>query len=325
MKVLVTGGTGFVGSHLAETLLKQGDEVFCLVRKQSNLRWLSNLKVNYIYGEMADKDSLIEAVKSKDIIYNVAGVIKSPNRAEYEKGNYIATKNLIEATFQHNRNLSRFVHISSLAVVGPCAGNICHTEDAKPCPITDYGQTKLKGELEVTKYRDFMPITIIRPPVVYGPRDTGLYFYFQAVSIGVKPVFSKTKHVSLIHIDDLARGIISAAASQKSKGGIYFIANEEPVKTNYLANLTEQAIGKKAKTLYLSDRFLSAAATVCEAVCAFSGETPIFNRQKARELAQMLWGCSAEKAYRDFGFKASIPLEEGFRKTALWYKENGWI
>jgi nucleoside-diphosphate-sugar epimerase len=325
MKVLVTGATGFVGSHLAEALIKQGDEVFCLVRKQSNLRWLSNLKVNYIYGEMADKDSLIEAVKGKDIIYNVAGTIKAPNRTEYEKGNYISAKNLIEATFQHNRNLSRFIHISSLAVVGPCAENICHTEDAKPCPITDYGQTKLKGELEVTKYKDFMPITIIRPPVVYGPRDTGLYFYFQAVSMGVKPVFSKTKQVSLVHIDDLIRGIISAAVNPKAKGGTYFITNEKTIKTNYLATLTEKVIGQKAKTLYLSDRFLATAASLCELLSIFSSETPIFNRQKARELTQMLWGCSGEKAHRDLGFKALIPLEEGFRKTALWYKENGWI
>lgn len=325
MKVLITGGTGFVGSHLAEELIKRGDEVHCLVRQHSDLRWLKPLNVKYVYGELTDKDSLIETVKDKDIIYHVAGVISAKNRAGYEQGNYLATKNLIETVYQYNRRISRFIHISTLAAVGPCLDGVCHNETVSPCPISDYGQTKLKGENEVLKYSALLPVTIVRPPVVYGPRDTGLYTLFKVISRGIKPVFAENKYVSIIYISDLIEGIIRAATNLKGVGVTYFITNDEPVSFNYLGNLIANTMGKKTINIYLSDNLLKAAATISDMFTLLNPEISIFNRQKASEMTQKLWGCFNDRAKRELGFNQKVSTEDGFYRTVRWYEQMQWI
>jgi len=325
MKILVTGGTGFIGSYLAESLIKSGHEVHCLVRKRSNLQWLSSLPVKLVYGEMLDKESLAGAVKDKDIIYNLAGVIKAKNKAGYETGNFIAAKNLIESVHQHNKTLKRFLHVSSLAAAGPCLNGICHSENVAPCPISDYGKTKLMGEEEVKKYARLMPVTIIRPPVVYGPRDTGLLPFFKALAFGIRPVFNKSKSISIIYMDDLVEGIIKASLETKSISNTYFITNDEPVTFNRLSDIVAGILGKKTMPIYIPDWLVKVAATISEGLSLMTPDATTFNRQKAHEMSQDLWGCLNQNAKSDFGFTPKMQLVEGLKKTVAWYKEMKWI
>lgn len=325
MKVLVTGATGFIGSHLVEALVKKGYQVWCLVRRSSNLQWLKTLPIQYVYGELVDKPSLINAVKDKDIIYHIAGLVKAPDKTEYLRANYIGTKNLIEAVYQVNRHLSRFLFVSTLAAVGPTTLEHPLSEDAPCKPITDYGKSKLMAENELRRYIPFLPITIVRPPIVYGPRDPNFLFYFKTVSYGIKPILGGNEYFSIIYVSDLVEGIIQAAENQRSLGQCYFLAQPEPVSMEYLAELISKAVRPKTITLRLPAKLVTLAGWITEQIARLSGKTTIFNQQKAREIIQPAWICDTSRARKELAFQTPTSLEEGITKTAQWYRAQNWI
>jgi nucleoside-diphosphate-sugar epimerase len=226
-RVLITGANGFVGSHLVERLLDRGYQVKCLVRKTSNLKWLSGLKVEYVYGDISIKDSLKDAVREVDIIIHSAGLTKAKNREEYFKANAKGTRNLVEACLVVNPKLQMFIYISSQAASGP-GEDERPKDEAAPCrPVSDYGGSKLEGEKIVSEYSSKLPVTIIRPPAVYGPRDTDMLGFFKVVKYGFRISFGKGEsYISLVYVKDLADGIILAVENPKAIGQIYFIADD---------------------------------------------------------------------------------------------------
>ncbi|MFA5405600.1 MAG: NAD(P)-dependent oxidoreductase, partial [Ignavibacteria bacterium] len=141
MKAFITGATGFVGSHLVDELLKKNYEVYCLIRKTSNLRWLKDKNVHFIEGNLFSNDALSSVIKNMDYIFHVAGVVKSKDKKGFEKGNYLATKNLLELTLKNNPNIKKFIHISSSAVCGPNPDDNPLSEAYEPKPRTTYGVT----------------------------------------------------------------------------------------------------------------------------------------------------------------------------------------
>ncbi|HZV12723.1 MAG TPA: NAD-dependent epimerase/dehydratase family protein, partial [Candidatus Kapabacteria bacterium] len=169
MKALVTGTTGFIGSHLAEQLLSKGYDVRCLVRKTANLRWLENKPFELVYGGLSDMASLVAAVKDVDCIYHVAGLTAAKSREEFLRGNRDATRNLLEAAGENGNALKRFIYVSSQAAVGPSPTAKPIDETFPYHPITAYGESKKAAEEEVQKFSSVFPITIVRPPAVYGP------------------------------------------------------------------------------------------------------------------------------------------------------------
>ncbi|MCJ7578895.1 MAG: NAD(P)-dependent oxidoreductase, partial [candidate division Zixibacteria bacterium] len=215
-KALVTGANGFVGSHLVEKLLSIGYQVTCLVRKTSNLRWLSGLKVEYVYADISERESLSReagsfgknVLKDVDFIFHVAGLTKAKTEEEYSKANYEGTKNLLEACVKDNPQIKRFVYISSQAAVGPGKDDRPLDETAPCNPITDYGKSKLEGEKIVLEYSSKLPVTVIRPPAVYGPRDSDILSFFKVANKGFKTLFGKGEsYLSLCYIEDLVDGI----------------------------------------------------------------------------------------------------------------------
>ncbi|HCN38655.1 MAG TPA: NAD(P)-dependent oxidoreductase, partial [Bacteroidetes bacterium] len=178
-KAFITGATGFVGSHLADKLLEKGYEVYCLKRSSSSTKWLDGKNINYVNGDLFSNEILEKTIKEMDYVFHVAGVVKAKSKEGFEKGNNLATKNLIEITYKVNPGIKKFVHISSLAAAGPTPTDKPLTEKDKCEPITTYGVTKRQAELEVLKYADKMNVTIIRPPAVFGPRDTEILVYFK--------------------------------------------------------------------------------------------------------------------------------------------------
>ena len=323
---LVTGANGFVGSHLAETLLSRGYDVTCLVRKTSNLRWLEGLKIDFVYGELTDKQSLEKAVAGKDFVFHLAGLTKAQNSNDYYKANHLGTKSLVEAVNESNRRIKRLVYASSQAAVGPGKDMRPVDENSPCCPITDYGKSKLLGEEAVVSYKDRLPITIIRPSAVYGPRDSEIFLFFRLIKNHIKPLFGfKESYLSLVYVKDLVQGIRAAAESERAIGQIYFIANEKPSSFAEAEDLIQKALKAKAMTLRIPVSLFIFVAFLSEQFASLKGEAASFNPQKAREISSRFWICDVSKAKKELGFNTKYTLEQGAIETVNWYKQNGWL
>lgn len=307
---LVTGATGFVGSHLVDVLLEQGWRVLATVRSRSKLRWLEGKPVERI-------DDATSPLPTCDVLFHVAGVIRADTYPEYLAGN----RDLAVRVFDSAR-AKRFVHVSSLAVAGP--GD--RVDEETPCsPISLYGKSKWEGESEVWKRRDRTPVTVIRPPVVYGPRDFGLYDMYRTVARGLRPEIGGRKTISIIHARDLAEGIVRAGESPEGANQAFYLANGETVDVSAVLETIQRALGARAVRVGIPDRVVRFLGAVVEDSARLAGKRSMFGRDKALEMTQKAWCCSPAKAGKLLQWKARIPLEEGMRETAAWYKAQGLL
>jgi nucleoside-diphosphate-sugar epimerase len=328
MVAFITGATGFVGSFVAEECLRRGYAVRCLTRATSSLQWLQGLPVERAVGSLTDAASLEKAVEGADIVIHVAGLTAARNREEFFQGNHIGTKNLLQATMKSCPDLRRFLHLSSLTVCGPAPSLDRPALESDPCrPITAYGESKKAAEDEVNAAKDRLPITIVRAPAVYGQRDTAIFDYFKAVSKGVAALIGfDDKRLSLIHVEDLARGVVDAAESPATVGETYFVADEPFYSWVEITDVTKRALGKKnVLTLRVPHALVMGAAGLSEFFGKFSAKPPVFNYEKGLDFVQKYWIGSVEKAKRDFGYASRLGLEIGIPKTIQWYKEKKWL
>jgi dihydroflavonol-4-reductase len=326
MKAFITGATGFVGSHLVDLLLEKNYEVYCLIRKTSNLRWLKDKNVHYVEGDLFSNDVLSAVIKEMDYIFHIAGVVKSKDKAGFEKGNYLATKNLLELTLKNNPNIKKFIHISSGAVCGPNPDDKPMSETYEPKPRTTYGITKRMAEEEVIKYKDKFPVVIVRPPAVFGPRDTEILVYFKTFSNGLNSVIGfKEKYLSLIYVVDLVNGIVLAAEKNTVSGCIYFICSDKEYNWNDIGNITSKLLGKKAIKVRVPHWIVYTVGAIAQFFSIFSSKAATLNIEKCFDITRKKWVFSNEKAKKELGFKEQYTLEESFGKTIDWYKEMKWI
>ncbi|MEN2985382.1 MAG: NAD(P)-dependent oxidoreductase [Thermodesulfovibrionaceae bacterium] len=320
MKALVTGGTGFIGSHLVEALIKYGYDVSCIVRNPSRLRFLQGLNVNLIKADLSDKNSLRKVDWDFDYIFNISGVTKATHPEEFFQSNYIGTKNLVETVAEVNSKVKRFIHVSSLAAVGPCINGKPVTEQTEPHPVSEYGKSKLLGERAVEFFKNKIPVTIIRPPAVYGPRDSDFLTFFKFINKGFIFYFKEGVY-SLVYIDDLIEGIILATHSDKAVSECFFIADNQPYTTEEIIRVISDALKKNTLKIKVSENI----AKIFIRVFQKFNKRSIINTDKLKELIQPCWVCSTEKAERMLGYKSKTKLKEGILWTAKWYKTNQWI
>jgi nucleoside-diphosphate-sugar epimerase len=325
-RALVTGANGFVGSHLVEGLLDKGYQVKCLVRKTSNLKWLSGLDVEYVYGDISQKDSLKEAVRNVDFVFHSAGLTKAKTREDYFVANAEGTKNLIETCIAENPKLNRFIYIGSQAAVGPGI-DMRPTDETTSCrPVTYYGESKLEGEKIALNYVSQLPITIIRPPAVYGPRDTEVLGFFKVVNSGFRISFGIGEcYISLVYVKDLVDGIILAAESPRAVGHTYFIADDRVYSWREAFYIIAGALNKKTIPARIPKSLVFFLAFLAEKFCLLLGKTPAFNTQKAKEITQLYWGLDISRAKTELGFFTKFPLDKGAVETVKWYREKGWL
>ena len=323
--VLVTGGTGFIGSHLVAKLSDKGVHVRCLVQETSNRDYLDKYNIEYIFGDLTNADSLHSAIQGIDTIFHLAGRVRSQNEDEFYKVNVTGTVNLLKAIVTSHIKLNRFVFVSSLAAAGPSPDGKPVTESDMSHPISPYGVSKLAAEDAVMAFSSHIPITIVRPPIVYGPRDLGVFEIFQMVQSHIKPVLGWLKrYASIIYVDDLVEALFLTVESEKSDGEIYFFASG-CVSWQDLNNTIAHVLNKKAVTVHIPITLLMIVIFFIEVICKIRGKTPIVNMIKIRELKQRFWICDSSKAESKLGYLSKIPLDEGLRKTAEWYKREGWL
>lgn len=323
---LVTGASGFVGSHLVDKLIDLNHNVRIIARKESKLKWIDTSKVEIFNCDYDDVDTLKIAVSNVDYIFHVAGVIKAKTKELYYKGNVEVTKNLLKAVNDANKNLKRFVFISSQAAAGPSPFNHPKTEDMESIPVTNYGRSKLEAERVVLGYKGKIPVTIVRPSAVYGPRDPEILLFFQTLKKGIQPMVGfNEKYVSLVHVSDLIDGILLSAFSGNSLNQTYFISSEKGYGWEEIGNISSKILGKKVIKIRIPHFIIFLVAAISHFLSFFKKEATILNIEKAREMVQKSWVCSVEKAKKELGYSQKIELEEGIKQTIEWYRENQWL
>jgi nucleoside-diphosphate-sugar epimerase len=324
--VLVTGATGFVGSHLVDHLIERGQQVRCLVRRTSKLKYLKHSRLDFAYGGLDEATDWDEAFDGIDTVYHVAGVTFARRAQDYFDVNQKGTEAILAGAIKHRSHLKKFVLVSSLAAVGPAPDGKPVDEDTQPAPITPYGRSKLAGEEAVRAVGDLLPATIVRPPAVYGPRDYGVFEFFKMINGGIFPMIGDyEKRVSLVHASDLADGIILAGEIQASSGRAYFISSEDVYPMSEVADLIAKILGKRPRKISIPKPIAYAAALAGEAISALTRKPPVINRDKVTDLSQSCWGCSIARAKRELGYRQQVPLEDGLRETVQWYKREGWL
>ncbi len=318
--ILVTGGTGFIGTHLLEKLAAKGAAVRALVRRTRAPRSLP-AGVESVYGDLASGEGIREALRGVDAVIHLAGVTKALKAEDYYTGN-------VEATRQLALGLAgtgvRFVHVSSLAAIGPAQDGIALTEDAAPHPLTHYGKSKLEAERVV---RELAPgAVIVRPPVVYGPRDTDVFQLLKSISRGiVVEIAGGERWFSAIYVEDLVDGLLAAVASPCAGGRSYFLAHAQPASWGVLAAAAARIMGCKPKTVRLPVSVANAVGACAELWARVTGKPGIISREKVAEACCLAWTCDPGRAARELEFVAATGLETGLAATLAWYKEAGWL
>jgi nucleoside-diphosphate-sugar epimerase len=326
MQALVTGGNGFIGSFLIEALLAQGHTVRCLIRKTSNLRWIEKLPIEFVYGDVNAPETLTAPVQGCDWVVHLGGVTRARDEAGYLSVNATGTQNLLRACSRENPQLKKFVLVSSLAAVGPTIYFLPATEDWDPAPISPYGRSKAAAEKITLSFRRKLPVTIVRPPAVYGPRDVDVFEIFKYVKWGIKPRIAGFKRLtSIIYVQDLVDGIILAAEKPEATGQTYFLSGDGFFGWEDIANAVEWALGKRAVSLPVPLGLMRGMAIFSEFFARFSRRPALLNREKIREMEQVAWICDNQKAKTELGFQPKFSLERGCLITANWYRAQGWL
>ena len=326
MKALVTGATGFVGSHLVERLIGEGRQVVCLTRATSDPVWLDGLDVERRVAELDQIDALRRAVRGVDYVFHTAGLTRARSPREYLAVNAEGTHHLLQAVLAEGLSLRRFVYVSSLAAVGPAPSSKPPDEAAEPHPIDGYGASKLAGERAVLAHADRLPVTIVRPPAVYGPRDKNFLPLFRsAVRLGRVPVIGEpSKQAAFVYVTDLAEGIRLAAEASEGIGRTYFIAGGNHAMSQVVEAVCS-ALGMPARRLTVPSLLARLAGEIGQLRWAITGRPTIISRRKVRDMLQPRWTCSWARARRELGYRETVSLEEGMRRTVEWYIQQGWL
>lgn len=323
--VTLTGATGFIGSHFAEALLASGVKLTVFVRRLNALTAaLSDKGARVSLGSFEDRASLREGLEGADTVIHCAGAVSALSEAAYMHANVWATENLCRAMCRSQR----LILISSQAAAGPSSRVSAVDETAPARPVSSYGRSKLAAEDVV---RDLAPQvgyewTILRPCVVYGPRDRAMLPVFRQIRRGWMPLpVSADTPVSMLHVEDLQKAA-SAVAGPAGAGETFFVCNDAPETWASIARAIACPLDRPSVRLpHIPAWLFHAAAGGIEALAYLTGEPPRLTRGKVFEMTREAWICSNAKLRNAVGWEPGIPLHEGIQKTARWYQKAGWL
>ncbi len=327
MKVLITGATGFLGSHIAEIMAAEGHDVRILLRKSSSRRFLQGFPYEEALGDVTKPASLPAAVEGVDCVIHAAGLTTARSEAQFNAVNAAGTAALIAAVEQHAPSLRRFIYVSSLAAHGPSPDGVPRPVDAEPNPITAYGRSKLAGE-RLTRQSSLSSRSVIfRPPAIYGPRDAAFVPFFQLARFRIAPLLmGGHNRISIVYVEDAARAIaLAAAAEAPVDSRTYCFDDGNTYSWRDLLSAVEKAVGRRVLRISTPRFGFTAAALASEAAGAILRRAVTLNRDKVREMAQPYWVCSHEEFTRDTGWTPATDIRQGAHLTGDWYRRHHWI
>lgn len=328
--VLITGASGFVGSHLVEMALNEGYTVWAAVRKSSSRKYLTDQRINIIELNLNDATELDRQIsdfidqnqgKAWDYVVHAAGATKARSEADFLKANYEATRNLADTLIKLNATPERFVLISSLSAVpmsnGWPKGNVAETA---------YGRSKLKAEEYIKSTASHMDHIILRPTGVYGPRETDYFLMAKSIkqhtdfSVGFKP-----QQITFIYVTDLCKAILSSLAKGKP-GAMYQLSDGKTYSSRDFSLLLQKEIGTRwVMHITVPLWLLKTICWVSEWFSHITHKMTAINKDKYNILKQRDWRCDISAAQQDLDFKAEYDLAAGVAETVSWYKKEKWI
>ncbi len=320
--VAVTGATGFVGSHLLDALLEPGAAVACLARGSAHAVPLETRGCRVVMGDLASARACASLVAGAEIVFHVAGLVAARRPEDFMAVNRDGTRRLLAAA--REAGVRRFVHVSSLAVTGPTERGMPLDESGPPRPVTPYGRSKRAGEDAVRE--SGVAFTIVRPPVVYGPRDRELLRVFRVARLGWAPLLGDGRQeLSLVHAADLARALVAAAFAPEAEGRTYHAAHPQPVTQRALVESVGRSLGRLVRLVPLPPAVVRAGLHVSGAIARIAGVTTMLSPEKAAELLAPAWTCTSAALERDAGWRADVALDDGLAGTAAWYRQARWL
>lgn len=316
----VTGGTGFVGSHLIEVLLRQGHRVRALVRSPGKAESLGIAGVEWIAGDLGSGDALRTGAEGADVVFHVAGLVAARSMAEYLAVNRDGTARVLEASPAG----SRFVLVSSLAAAGPSKPGHPLLGDEPTMPVSNYGRSKLAAE-DIVRAGS-RPWVIMRPPAVYGPRDTEMLRLFKSAVMGVAPVFGNgSQQLSMVYGPDLAEAIAAAGTVPAAAGQVLYPAHPEVITSADTVRTIGEACGKRVAIIPIPNPVGRLILQVTGTAARLAGRATLLTPDKGSEFFQTAWTCSPARLEQVTGWKARHDFKSGTAATAAWYRQQGWL
>ena len=321
VKAFLTGGTGFIGSHLIDLLLARGAEVHVLARNPDKESALLKREVNLLRGDLFSIPALPAGL---DAVFHLAGKIRSLNSADYYTVNQEGTASLFRSLARYKER-PKVVVLSSQAAAGPSLDGRPVKESDPPHPVTSYGWSKLRSEQEALRFKDEFPITIVRACSVYGPRDRDFLTYFKLVARGIVLSLNEERAASLVYVKDLAEALFLCAGARLPSGEIINIADSLPYKWDELGTAAAAAMGKSCRKVKLPKSVFYLLSLLYEAGYRLTRNPGAFNRDKYRDLVQPGWLLDVGKAAELLSFRSRFSLEKGMRETISWYVAERWL
>jgi nucleoside-diphosphate-sugar epimerase len=313
-RVLVTGATGFVGSHVAQVLVEAGYEVRCGVRASSSTRWISDLPVERVELDMTGRtEDFSRAMENVDLVVHAAGITRARRAEDYHAVNAGGTGKLASAAL--GAGVRRFVLISSLAARGP---------DGRDQPESAYGRSKLEAEAHLRTLDGQMEAVILRPAAVYGPRDTDLLPLFKMARTGFLPLPSGANVLQPVYAEDVARAALAAARRAAGPGPFPVAEAARYTWDDVVAGL-ERALGRKVRAVRVPPAAFTLAGRAAEWAARAFSTVPTIDERRGRDLAARTWTCDVSGTERALGWRAEVSLFEGLERTARWYGQSGWL
>jgi nucleoside-diphosphate-sugar epimerase len=301
-RVAVTGASGFIGRHLVEHLDGRGTDVVVVRRP-------------------FESHTLRDALRGAEAVVHLAGVVSALRDQDYFAANVDGTRAVAEAARAAGVAM---IHISSLAAAGPASPRAPRSEGDAPAPINAYGRSKLAGE-GVVAASEGLRWTILRPGVVYGPRDRALLPVFRLAKRGILPLVGRTDAAyTFIHVADLVR-VITAALDHPAKRDVLFVGHREPVTTRDLLEGVRATLGGRGRIVRIPLAITKAAALGGDAAALLFRKQALINSRRYAELASEGFVCRVDRLRDRLGIAAEIGLKEGLADAHAWYRQAGWL
>ncbi|WP_455673076.1 NAD-dependent epimerase/dehydratase family protein [Phocaeicola sp.] len=333
-KILVTGASGFIGSFLVEGGLDKGMKVWAGMRKTSSRKYLKDPRIRFAELDFACPGKLVEQLALHkqshggwDYIIHCAGVTKCRNKEAFDKGNYVYTRNFVEALQTLDMVPRQFIYISSLSIFGPIRENdytpISEQDEAQP--NTAYGVSKLKSEHYLQSLKDF-PLVIIRPTGVYGPRERDYFLMVKSIRQHIDFAAGfKRQDLTFIYVKDLVQAVYLAIECGV-KHRAYFVSDGNVYSSRAFSDLIQKELGNPWVIHIKCPLFvLKVVSLLAEFSARCLGKVSTLNRDKYKIMKQRNWQCDITPLMDELGYRPEYPLDRGVKEIIAWYKKEGWL